>query len=359
MAGERKPVTIHFRKLDRIDTNIPEGLTLENAIKAAMNFEVDGKALRRRYLSRTYSSGGDNFFINTYAEKTADDVPIAFGDILHFTKGHLQALCKTADQNAESVPVQQMKAPEQSEYVHSQMFWMVKDDNVFIIQSLSLDTETFETYLSWLLRLKSKVFPTKAEVVLTTKFDEALVGSDLSEIKELVVGGVVSAAPAPMVLPEDGVRSTDAEPSAQDVVESRNVDAIGSTGWSQAREILSSLMQGTANVDRLLAKVPRDAELSVKVHIGFKTKRRSIDRASLRQLERGLRNLPDTQLQVVAKGATKAADGMIRLHHKASVQLMKVRDGESQIMGSLLDPNDVRRAMMDAYTKLKASGKIT
>ena len=104
--------------------------------------------------------------------------------------------------------------------------------------------------------------------------------------------------------------------------------------------------------------VPADAELNVQVHIGYQTKKRKIDRVALRQLETGLRNLPDSQLQIKAKGARVAADGTVRLHHDASIRLIKTLDGESQIIGTLLDPTDVLRAMVEAYSNFVANGKI-
>jgi hypothetical protein len=35
--------------------------------------------------------GDDNYFINTHAESGAAQQQLVFGDIIHFTKGHLQA----------------------------------------------------------------------------------------------------------------------------------------------------------------------------------------------------------------------------------------------------------------------------
>ena len=194
MAVDRKPVTIHYRKFSRAAT---VQHTLEELVRRAMNTAVDGNVpIRNRYLARLLSVGSDNYFINTYSDG-AGTTPLVFGDILHFTKGHLQALCQTADQDAASVPVQQMKAPEQSEYVHSQMFWMVKDDHAFVVQSMSLRTAEFEQYLDWLLKTCTTNLGAEHLIILEAKFDEDEVGGDLSDIQEIIVGGV--AAPTPTV----------------------------------------------------------------------------------------------------------------------------------------------------------------
>jgi hypothetical protein len=347
MAVERKPVTIHYRKFNRAAM---VSKTLEQLVRGAMNTKVDGGIqIKNRYLARLNEMGSDNYFINTYSDGSGG-VPLVFGDILHFTKGHLQALCRTADDNAASVPVEQMKAPEQSEYVHSQMFWMIKDDHAFVVQSMSLRTAEFEQYLDWLLKNKTTQLPSAHSIVLDARFDEDVVGGDLSDIQEIIIGGI---AAAPMTVPDEGVVE-----KVSEVTQHGQIDTSRATGWATASNILRELLGGDANVASLMKSVPPDAELNVQVHIGFQTKKRKVDRVALRQLETGLRNLPDSQLQVKAKGARVAADGTIRLHHNVSIRLIKTQDGDNQIISSLLDPADVLRAMVEAYSTFVANGKI-
>lgn len=347
MAIERKPVTIHYRKFNRAAT-VPN--TLEQLVRGAMNTTVDGGVqIRNRYLARLNTIGCDNYFINTYSDG-AGSTPLVFGDILHFTKGHLQALCRTADDAAASVPVEQMKAPEQSEYVHSQMFWMIKGDHAFVVQSMSLRTAEFEQYLDWLLKNKTTQLPSAHLIVLDARFDEDVVGGDLSDIQEIIVGGI---AAAPATVPAD-----EEVEQVSEVTQHGQIETGRATGRTTAWAILRELLGGDANVASLMAAVPPDAELNVQVHIGYQTKKRKVDRVALRQLETGLRNLPDSQLQVKSKGARVAADGTIRLHHNASIRLIKTQDGDNQIISSLLDPADVLRAMVEAYSNFVANGKI-
>lgn len=347
MAVDRKPIMIHYRKFNRADAG---GDPLEALVRKAMNTAVDGTVqIKNRYLERLRTVGSDNYFINTYSDGSGG-LPLVFGDILHFTKGHLQALCRTADNDAEFVPVQQMKAPEQSEYVHSQMFWMVKGDHALVVQSMSLRTTEFEQYLDWLLKQKTTHLASANSVVLDAKFDEEEIGGDLGDIQEIIVGGVAASVPT---VPDDenGER-------AVEVTRRGQIDTGRTTGWATATKILRELLGGDANVASLMNAVPPDAELNVQVHIGYQTKKRKVDRAALRQLETGLRNLPDSQLQIKAKGSRIAADGTIRLHYNASIRLIKTQDGDSQLIGSLLDPHDVLRAMVEAYSNFVANGKI-
>lgn len=246
-----------------------------------------------------------------------------------------------------------MPAPEKKEYVHSLMFWMVKDNHVFVIQSTSLRTESLESYMGWLLGTKTNVANVGNGIVLASKFDEEVVGGDLSDIQELVIGGVAAVPTVPLPEPQP------LQEKVTEITQHAQIGTQGRTGWEQAWDILSTLLGGSANVEEMMKSVPQDAELSVEVHIGYKTKKRKVNREALRNLETGLRNLPDSQIHVKAKGGNKAADGSIRLHHPASIKLRETQDGDETRAGSLLDPTDVLRAMKEAYDVFLANGKIT
>ncbi|AUS41689.1 hypothetical protein CYD94_05300 [Ralstonia solanacearum] len=323
-------------------------------IRAAMEATIDGHRVRDRFRTRVRTIGEDNYFVNTFYDQAADGTPLVFGDVIHFTKGHLQALFNVSKPDVPVAPVQQMPAPSLTEYVHSEMFWLIKGDHVFVIQSMSLRTEELEAYLAWLLSGLTTTLATPApQIVLASRFDEQLVGGDLSDIQEIVVGGV--AAPAH--------RAEDAQPQqpseAREITQHGEVGTARTTGWAQAWDILKTLLGGDANVDKVMQSVPPDADLRVEVHIGYKTRKRTVSRAGLRQLETGLRNLPDSQLQVKARGMSKSTDGSVRLHHNASVQLIKAGIGDNTKVGSLLDPTDVLRAMYEAYTVMYNNGKIS
>jgi len=355
-VADRKPVTVHYRKFDR-----PSGVThsLEELLRAALN-TLDpsaghGVRLKDRYVSRLQTVGSDNLFINLCIDQT-QDTSYVMGDVLHFTKGRLQALCKTADPNAALVQVQQMPPPDQSEYVHSQMFWLIKGDHVFVIQSISLQTEQLEAYLKWFLSTKTSQLAAHCPFILAAKFDAGTVGGDLADIQQITLGGVVSK-PVVSDVAESEQPATFTE-RVTETTDHSSINTTRSTGINVARAVLGPLLGGDASVDRLLQAVPEDAELKVQVHIGFATKKRKVDRVALRELETGLRNLPDSQLEVVAKGQKIGVDGSVRLHYNASVKLIKSQVGDSQIIGSLLDPIDVKRALEEAYNNFVSNGKI-
>jgi len=319
----------------------------------AMNAPIaagESVRLRDRYSSRVQQAGESSYFANVYYDVAqTDGSSLAFGDILHYTRGHLQALIERTDDTASSLPVKQMPADQNREYVHSQMFWMVKGDHVFVVQSTSLDTETLENYLTWLLIEKANVLAHGTPVVLASKFDPDVIGGDLGDIQELVIGGVASPVPTLPDQPEERIT---------EVLQHGEVSARQRTVRGHLMEVLEVLLGGKSEVQNVMKSVPEDAELRVDVHIGFETRKRKVNRTSLKQLETGLRNIPDSQLQVRSKGSVKSSDGTVRLHYPANVLLLKLNQAQEIIIGSLIDPSDMLRAMHEAYLNFVNNGKI-
>lgn len=348
MAVGKKPVTIHYRRFD--NSFMPDGRTLEELVRSAMDSLVDGAKIRARFTSRLLVLGEHNYFVNFFEEKCGS-VDIAFGDILHFTEGHMQALFRKVESNAERVEVRQMPAPEKAEYVHSQMFWMVKGNHVFVLQSQSLKTKDLEDYLAWLLQKKSRVLPSDVPIVLASQFDQSAIGGDIGDIQEIIIGGVA----AKPVVDEGQGRSPIVVDKETTVTQDNNLDLGNVAGWETARKILVELLGSDARVDNLLNAVPQDVDLRVQVHIGYQTKKKKIDRVALKQIETGIRNMPDSQIQIKAKGQSRGVDGTIRLHHPANIDLIRVQDRS----GTLLDPADVLRAMVEAYSVFVSNGKIS
>lgn len=356
--AERKQVTVHYRKFDSSDLG---GATLESAFRNAMNESIQGSIFANNYKLRVWRNADDNLFVNYYSNKNENGSSYVFGDLIHFTAGHLQALFDKQNE-APTASVYQMPAPSQKEYIHSLMYWLIKDDHVFVIQSQSLKTEAIENYLTWFLKGKGDLdcqdfISTIPQVVLQSKFDFGENGGDLDDVKQIVIGGVAPASffteEVNSVVPAPVIRETVTEVTAD-----QNSSFKASAGWTQALDILQALLGSKANVEKMMQAIPEDTELSVQVHIGYKTKKRKVSREALKDLEVGLRNIPDSELSVFAKSGKLGKDGNVRLHHNASIKLLKVNSGESQIIGSLLDPSDVERAMVQAYNVLLGDGKI-
>ncbi|WP_156939568.1 hypothetical protein [Desulfocurvus vexinensis] len=340
----RKPVTVHYRRFTW-DTNPPRK-SFEELVRQAAEHQPQGSPakLKERYRLRMLRRDEDSLFINALAVEK----DYLFGDITHFTKDQTQALFDDSKEDAPMADVQQLPKPENGELIHSLMYWMVKNDHVFLLQSQSLRTEAAEEYFSWLLADKTGVLPKGVKVVFASKFDAQAVGGDLEDIREVIVGGTVTRQAGPESLPTETV-----------VEESGGLSQTLLAGWLKARKVLVALIDNEADVEKIMQKLPEDGSLSVEVHIGYKTKKRKMSRAILKDLEVGLRNLPDSQLQVRGKDGRQAPDGTVRLQHPASVLFVTHGEGEAKRPTSLLQPEDVLRSMLEAYNVFVSNGKIT
>lgn len=348
----RKSVTIHYRKLE--NSELLHEMTLDHAVRLAMGkTDTSGIKLADNYRLRILTQGDNNYLINSFNE--GEDY--AFGDIVHFTPGHLQALIAAENEQVPAAKVEQMPAPSKREYIHSLMYWMVRGDHVFLIQSQSLKAETVENYFTWLLGEKGGVLQSNNQIILSSRLDSASVGGDLEDITEVVVGGVwgrpTEKAPHRSSTPKKSKTHKELSETHEEKSISKNLFS----NWERLPGILEAFI-APADLKSIMDSIPQDAQLKVDVHIGYKTKKRKVDRRALRELEVGLRNMPDSQLTVVGKGGKRAADGTIMLNHKARVKLYEIQGENGCRPGSLLDPTDVLRAMNEAYMTFRDNGKI-
>lgn len=246
----------------------------------------------------------------------------------------MQALL-TNMEDAPTVDVEQEPPPEGKEYIHSMMYWMVIKDHVLIVQSRSLNAKRLEEYLTWLLKDHATMIDPTGQVILQAKFDSTEVGGDLDDIREIIVGGASGVATVPVDQPvEETVSETE---TYRELTERRP--------WRErAIDVLRAVMKNEADVQELLESIPDDADLQVAVHIGYRAKRRRVTRAPMQQ---ALRNLPEGEITAIGKHG-KLTGKDIRLSYPANILKS----------GSLLDPDDVFRALRQAYTHFVKNGKI-
>ncbi|MGQ9370538.1 hypothetical protein [Azospirillum sp. A39] len=337
----KKTVVVHYRRMEHIGEPLP-GTTLEAACREAFCTQIDGTRIADRLRHRIWTrdqAGEDYLFANFYH----DDGASLFGDVTHFTKGHMQALFQAGLIDEPVVPIRQMPAPEDMEYIHSIMYWLIVSNHVFILQSQSLKTRTLEDYLTWLISDKAATRAKPFQIVLSSKFDPAAVGGDLSNITGITIGGIIAPG-----VEADGEVEGPAQHVLHEAVQRGAITARRASAFAQAREILSTLLGGSAQADEYLRSVPQEAELSLEVHIGYKSRKRKIDRAPLKALETGLRNLDDGDLKVTARDGHKGPDGDIRLREPVSVETI----------GALINPVDAREKMLAVYQSLVKNEKI-
>lgn len=335
MADSRKPLTVHYRRL--VDPTKAFGaMSLQQAVSKAMSATTAGGLVGKHWKLRAWAPEGDHahtYLMNIYT----DEVGSFFGDLTQYTVGFMQSLLKQED-DAPMLAVEQSPAPEGREYIHSMMYWMVINDHLLTVQSISLSTKNLEGYLTWLLKDHTKTIGSTGHIILEAKFDADEVGGDLNDIAEIVVGGTgaVEAASSERASKERG--------GDEQMVE-RHTDIGQRRPWGQrALDVLKAVMSSEADVQKLLEQLPDGADLEVAVHIGYKSKKRKQTRAPM---QTALRNLPEGE--ITARGPYGKLTGKdIRLSYPVRVLTRN----------SLPDIEDMRAKLRDAYDYFVSNGKI-
>jgi hypothetical protein len=341
----RKPASVVYRRFNH--TEHANGNSLELLIRTAMDKTPDSAnhKLKERYKFRILKRTDDSVLANIYI----DSGEYVFGDITQITQDEMQGLLDNSKDDAAFADIEQYEKPDDKDFIRSLMYWMVKGDHCFIIQSHSLRADSAEEYFNWVVNDKAKVLQNSCPIVLASKFDASSVGGDIQDIQEIIVGGTVAHQHGATALQ----------------IETHEAETLGSierslqTVKSKAQKVLEALFSDTAVVDKILSQIPEDSSLSVNVHIGYRTKKKKSSREILKNVEVGLRHLPDNQLQVRGKDGKRSPDGTIRLQHPVSIKCVLVGEKDMQRSTGRLDHTDVLRAMLEAYEVFRNNGKIT
>jgi hypothetical protein len=332
----KKPATIHYRRLED-PTNAFAGTTLEQQVRNALDATPTGKtlALKSDFHLRVWTlpPDSDSLFVNL----NQDGGPYMFGDLVHFTSGHMQALFEKVKIAAPVAPVKQMPA-EGGEYIHSMLFWYIRGNHVFLLQGRTARTSEFERYLSWLLTNASNTMPAPLHVMLRSKFDPEVAGGPLQDIEEINIGGRLR----PDTTPEAAAAKT------RVVEEERHAGAFEAGGRNLVANVIAAVTGGDETAEDFLSRMDPKAELTVRVTIGYKARRVKIDRQAFRDLEVGLRNVPEAEVTVKAKNGKITPLGELQLTYPTSVAVKE----------SLWMPDDVLLAFDRAYREFAESGKI-
>jgi hypothetical protein len=273
-----------------------------------------------------------------------------FGDICLFSPGQLQALLElSADEDHLSLEevlqawsIAEKKAPDGTEYLHAIAYWLAIGDHFYQIQHVSLQAKAMEEYLTWLLRDQSKVIKPDHYVELQAEFDRAQVGDDLGDVRAIEIGGLV---------PE----TVHDEPPAvrERVVDVEATETLGEKlvrRFDAAKQILIDLL-GHVEAQKIIDSMPPEAALEVTVNIGYRARRRKIEKEFMVNLATGLRNIPDGEIRVRGRdGEIKGDDARL----SADMSVKKVR-AES----SLLDLGDALRQMLEVHRRFLHDGRIS
>lgn len=324
---KRNRVTIHYRHLTDV-TSAFGNLSLEDAIKQSMQKQNEAGILPKdNWKERAYireKTNGDTLLVNIFQEEQS----FFFGDLTLFQDKFMQPLIEKKE-DAAILNLEQKQAPLGLEYVHSIMYWLVIKNHVFVMQTSSVSTKQLEEYLTWFLREKTKCIKDGGQVLLEARLDVDSVEGGIGDIKKIVVGGA----------PLEAITS----PIVEKEVENYEHIANKRTWKERAHDILKVIMSDT-DLEKLMNNLPEGAALDVSVNIGYKTRKRKISMAPMQQ---ALRNLPEGEVTAFGKGG-KLQGRDLRLSYPCNVL----------VNGNLLDVNDMKRSMLEAYKYFVSNGKI-
>lgn len=342
MSGSRYAV-VHYRKLIRDGAGIASGKTLSGAIREALDRQQpNGERYRENWRHRLTATPDDPNQ-QRLANNVHTDAETAFGNLCVFTPGDLQTLIDATTTSGNSASVGDLIAPGGREYLKGMAYWLVVGDHCYIVQHVAVRTKALEEYLTWLLR-DAKAISARGAVMLQTAFDAASVGGDLDNVHSIEIGGL-----APESIGETA--SIEAMPvvSAEEVAERKTLGRR-LVQFGKAMNIVEELL-GSVGAREILAKMPSEAALEVMVHIGYRGKRRKMDRTSMSELATRLRNIDVGEVTVRSK------DGRVRGDSVWLQQQMPFR--RSQPNGNLLDLDDVRKQLREVHRRFLQDGKIS
>ena len=323
--------TVHYR---RLATEGGMAVSLVEAIANALATVANGVRHSDDWRQRVETMPTDppqSRFINN----VHTDGPTAFGTLCAYTGAQMQALIDTSA-SAPDVNISDVRPPQGNDYLHGIAYWLVIGDHCYLVQHPRVTSKTLEDYFTWLFRKTSAVRSTQA-VVLRSEFDVASVGGDPDDIMDIQVGGLVPDTPT------DAGKMTERE-----IEERRSLGEIRPF-FSAAKKVIESVL-GELGASRIMNDVPPGAALDVTVNIGYRSKRRTIDRSTLRNISTQVRNLNDGDVKIRGRNGSTHGDDA-RLHMKMPFKLIREN-------GSLLDLEDARSQLRKVHERFLEDGKI-
>lgn len=327
-------------------------MTLHKAIDNALKRKIEGELLNENVSLRIApvpNSPDYNRFVNNYF--VFDNV--IFGDLCLFSPGQMQALIQisvdpthpTLEEVMKALEIAESKAPDGHEYLNGISYWMVIDDHFYQIQHVSIQSKAMEEYFTWLLRDKTNIIGQNEYVELQAEFDREQIGGDLGDISSIEIGGLIPETTLPSgtsIAPQD----------SDGIVEFETRESLGekiAASWAKARKIIEDIF-GEVETEKLIASMPADAALDVRVNIGYRATKRKFNKEFMGNLAAGLRNAPDGELRVRGKnGEIKGDDA--RLSTDMTIRKMSSTS-------SLLELDHALEQMLEVHRRFLHDGKI-
>ena len=322
----KKNVTVYYRKLDRDNCDFTS-LTFEAAIANALNTVSDN--WRDRSMETEKQSTVFTNLFNIMQQEV-------YGDLCAFSQSQMQALINTTDDGTDhsSVNVNEMRAPDDQDFLLGMAHWLVIDDHVLLVQGPHLYARQIQEYFDWLLRVATSTISGETPIPLTAVLDASEIGEP-GDAQSIEIGGAVASN----ISPDLASRRADTT--------SRTEIFDATPEWAQD---IYKMFFGAASLEQLNRELPNESQLKAKVTFNFSKLRKDIDVNALQGLSGALQDLPHSQVKIRGKqGIISGEDA--RLHMNMAIN--KVNPN-----GILLDPEDAQEVLQRVYRRFREDEKI-
>lgn len=342
-----KRCKIHYRRLRRDAGQFP-GLSLSDAIAQALatrsGTSTIGASPASRVVAVPAAPEYRRLLLHSHVEAGN-----TFGTLCLFAPGQQQAFLQLAEaaehggleDALRAWEIKERAAPQGHEYLHGLSYFLAIDDHFYQVQHVALQAKAAEEYFTWLLRDQTQTIGAPHYVELRSLFDRDQVGEDLTSIE---IGGLMPET----ITPEPEFRQA-VEPAAVDVIERESLGERAAATFDKGRRILEELL-GTVETDRIIESMPDEASLEVKVNIGYRARKTKLRKEVMRNLEAGLRNIPDGEIRAKGPGGVIKGDDA-RLSIDLGVRLLSETS-------SLLDLEHARERMLEAHRRFLDDDKL-
>ena len=322
----RKKVTIQYRKLD---DSFPAfmGKKLQSLLSDSLKQEVDGQALAENPAKRTYPDDGYGTLVLNYF---VDKPDYFFGEIVRFEPGANLPLLDVAD-GAQAYNLKQMKPLDGHEPIRGVLYFMALRNHLVLIEA-DVSSSRAERYLSWLISEKAKLIEQGSQIILLAELTNSGAPLQLEHVEEIVF------KPRPFS-PED-----EAQKNGDDISRDTGKTQHGVTG-TNVLEVMKAAGMDEVDIRNIVSK---KTQIQVTLQILFRGERRSRSPLSTEDTNRLLRNMPDYELTLKGPGGRQRNGRIEKLSYSANIETV----------GSLLSPQDVARALYEAYNSFLKNGYV-
>lgn len=329
-----KPVKVQYR-YKKVTENVPERPFIPAVTKAGMNRIHDGSPLRAHVGSRIYDHPRAG---KTLLNRCDENENWIFGELAVFAPGeHIPVI--EDSQSAPIVDLAQIETPKGHHPLKGVLYWMAIDNHLLAIQSPNMSLTTLTDYLNWLVHVPGI---TKGELLFDA---QVTVENEVAPpVKDIVLKAHQTAT-----------RFDEASPPGRSMWEAaraksyrtEQVDEQEISGEGRVAEILRAAAFGEANIQKLYDLAGPDGEVLLEMHLKIKRERRlanftKVDALSL---------ISDLDAdQVTLRGPNGKHVGKLM---KLSYDIGRVATVES-----LIDPDDAKRVLKEAYLSFCSNGYI-